>query len=106
MADPLPADEIPSGLDYKGVDDSTAELSSRFKWPEYVVFVLMLVISAGIGIYYGFVSRKKNTTSEFLMASKSMSTFPAAMSLIARYLIRPIYTGLRNYVLTNPRSWV
>jgi len=60
------------------------DLSSRFQWPEYVVFGAMLGISAGIGIFYGCVGGKQKTTSEFLMAGRSMSTFPMAMSLIAR----------------------
>ena len=60
------------------------DLSARFKWPEYVVFGAMLAVSAGIGVFYGCFGGKQKTTSEFLMASRSMGTFPMAMSLIAR----------------------
>lgn len=63
---------------------SLEELSSRFKWPEYIVFAVMLAVSAGIGLFYGCFGKGQKTTSEFLMAGRSMSTFPAAMSLIAR----------------------
>jgi sodium-coupled monocarboxylate transporter 8/12 len=64
--------------------DLDLDLSARFKWPEYLVFGAMLGISAGIGVFYGCFGGKQKTTSEFLMASRSMSTFPMAMSLIAR----------------------
>ncbi len=50
-------------------------------------FILMLAISAGIGIMYGCTGQKQKTTNEFLMAGRSMGTFPVAMSLIARYII-------------------
>ncbi|CAG7836014.1 unnamed protein product [Allacma fusca] len=66
--------------------ESLDDLSSQFKWPEYVVFVLMLLVSAGIGVFYGCFGGKQKTTSEFLMASRSMSTFPMAMSLIASFM--------------------
>lgn len=59
-------------------------LANQFGWEDYLVFSLMLIISAAIGVYYGFFANKKNDTKEFLMAGKSMTTFPIAMSLIAR----------------------
>lgn len=51
---------------------------------DYIVFVLMLCISAGIGVYFGFFSKSKNTTDEYLMGSKQMKTIPIAVSLVAR----------------------
>ena len=58
-------------------------LQKEFRWPDYLVFALLLAISAGIGIFYGFF-RKQESAEEFLMAGRSMGTFPMAMSLIAR----------------------
>ena len=61
-------------------------LDARFGWPDYLVFALMLGLSAAIGVYFGFFEKKEqDDTDEFLMAGKSMGTFPIAMSLIARY---------------------
>lgn len=51
---------------------------------DYIVFVLMLCVSAGIGVYFGFFSKSKNTTEEYLMGSKKMKTIPIAISLVAR----------------------
>jgi hypothetical protein len=63
----------------------TSDLALLFTWVDYLVFGLMLGASAAIGVYYGFFAKKKaDDTEEFLMAGKSMTTFPIAMSLIAR----------------------
>lgn len=52
---------------------------------DYVVFVLMLALSALIGVYFAFFAKQKqNTTMEYLMGGKSMGIFPISMSLIAR----------------------
>lgn len=58
-------------------------MSSKFGWPEYLVFGLMLAISAGIGLFYAYQGRRKNTTGEFLLGGRQMGTFPIAASLMA-----------------------
>uniref|UniRef100_A0A1B6DCF3 Sodium-coupled monocarboxylate transporter 1 n=1 Tax=Clastoptera arizonana TaxID=38151 RepID=A0A1B6DCF3_9HEMI len=57
-----------------------------FNWTDYIVFVIMLGLSALIGAYYGFYKGNQNTVSEYLMGSKKMSIFPIAMSLIASHV--------------------
>jgi len=62
----------------------TDDPQDLFGWEEYVVFALLLLVSTGIGIFYGFFSQgKQKTTAEFLMANRSMSVFPMSMSVIA-----------------------
>lgn len=58
--------------------------SFTFSTVDYIVFFIMLTVSAGIGVYFGFFSKSKNTTDEYLMGSKKMKTLPIAISLIAR----------------------
>ncbi|XP_017784798.1 PREDICTED: sodium-coupled monocarboxylate transporter 1-like [Nicrophorus vespilloides] len=54
---------------------------------DYIVFAAMLLISALIGVYFAFFAKvKQNTTSEYLMGSKTMGIFPISMSLIASYI--------------------
>ncbi|KAM7362744.1 uncharacterized protein ACRADG_013305 [Cochliomyia hominivorax] len=60
--------------------------SFNFGTVDYILFVLMLSISAGVGIYFGFISKLKNTTNEYLMGSKQMRPIPIAISLIASQL--------------------
>ncbi|KAF2886735.1 hypothetical protein ILUMI_19438 [Ignelater luminosus] len=54
-----------------------------FSWIDYTLFVLMFLISAGIGIYYGFFVKQQNTTSAYLLGGKAMNYFTVAMSLSA-----------------------
>lgn len=60
------------------------DLPSLFKWPEYCVFAVVLILSLGIGVFYGFFNNKNKTNEEFLMASRSMSIFPVSLSLVCR----------------------
>lgn len=64
--------------------DLKEELIKRFTWFDYFVFGMMLALSAGIGVFYGCFGKKMKDTKQFLMAGKNMTTFPVAMSLIAR----------------------
>nr|CAD7194225.1 unnamed protein product [Timema douglasi] len=59
---------------------------TRFDWPDYLVLASMLIISSGIGLFYGFFGPKHKTASDFLLGGSSMGTFPMAMSLAARCL--------------------
>ena len=67
---------------------------------DYVVFGLMLLISAGIGIYYSCTGGKQRTTSEYLLGNRSMKTFPIAMSLMASFLSAITLLGVPSEVFT------
>lgn len=63
------------------------ETAHLFSPIDYILFAVMLGLSALIGIYFGFISKKKqNNTTEYLLGGKKMNFFPIAASLIARYL--------------------
>jgi hypothetical protein len=54
---------------------------------DYILFAIMLALSALIGIYFGFFAkRKQNTTSQYLLGGKKMKFFPIAASLIASHV--------------------
>ena len=57
------------------------ELIEKFGWEEYLIFVLMLVISASIGIFFWWKGQKDN--AEFLLGGKSMGVVPVTLSLLA-----------------------
>ena len=66
------------------IEDYSLQLQ-RFAWPDYLLFVMMLMVCVVIGIYFGFVKTKKNSAeSEYLMGGRSMSVVPISLSLIAR----------------------
>ncbi|XP_076652072.1 sodium-coupled monocarboxylate transporter 1 [Halictus rubicundus] len=57
-----------------------------FSWVDYVVLAAMLLISCLIGTFYGFFSKKQETSKDFLLGGSSMGTFPMAMSLAASFI--------------------
>ena len=67
-----------------GLQNETLPKSIHFDFAEYIVFVIMLAMSALIGVYYGWYKGNQNTVSEYMLGGKSMSVFPIAMSLIVR----------------------
>jgi len=52
---------------------------------DYVLFGFVLLISSVIGIYFGFRHRKKMTSSEYLLANKSISWVPIFVSLVVSF---------------------
>ncbi|KAM9312439.1 sodium-coupled monocarboxylate transporter 1 [Gastrophryne carolinensis] len=61
------------------------DIGSFTVW-DYVVFALMLVISAVIGIYYAFAGGGQKTSKDFLMGGRSMTAVPVALSLTASFM--------------------
>ncbi|XP_069485977.1 sodium-coupled monocarboxylate transporter 1-like [Ambystoma mexicanum] len=53
---------------------------------DYLVFALMLVISAVIGVYYAFAGGGQKTSKDFLMGGRSMTAVPVALSLTASFM--------------------
>ncbi|XP_049537294.1 sodium-coupled monocarboxylate transporter 1-like [Anopheles darlingi] len=58
-----------------------------FSWFDYTIFALLLLLSAFIGAYFGFISKiKQNNTKEYLLGGKTMNKFPVSASLIASHI--------------------
>uniref|UniRef100_A0A8D0CAH7 Solute carrier family 5 member 6 n=1 Tax=Salvator merianae TaxID=96440 RepID=A0A8D0CAH7_SALMN len=57
----------------------------KFGVADYTIFVMLLVLSAGIGLYYALTGGKQRTVQEFLLANRSMSFLPVALSLLATF---------------------
>ncbi|XP_071451102.1 sodium-coupled monocarboxylate transporter 1-like [Hetaerina americana] len=74
------------------------DLALRFSWPDYCVFCLMLLLSASIGVYYGFFAKRSVVDYEpgeavrpsmelaHLAGGSGLTPFPVAMSLVASYI--------------------
>lgn len=63
----------------------TMEGRRSFDLIDSIVFIGMLGISALVGVYQGYASRKKeDAVGEYLVGGQKMSIFPISMSLIAR----------------------
>ncbi|XP_077301640.1 sodium-coupled monocarboxylate transporter 1-like [Arctopsyche grandis] len=57
----------------------------KFGWVDYIVFVLMLALSAFVGIYWGFF-KKQTSQQDYLMGGRNMKVFPVSMSLVASFI--------------------
>lgn len=69
------------------IDSHQRPLTNFFTWLDYTLFCLMLLLSALIGVYFGFFAkRKQNNTVQYLLGGKKMKFFPIAASLIASHV--------------------
>lgn len=60
--------------------------SSNFGLTDYTVFIILLLFSSGIGIYYAIKDRNaKKTARQFLTAERSLHWFPVSVSLMASF---------------------
>ncbi|XP_064627909.1 sodium-coupled monocarboxylate transporter 1-like isoform X2 [Lineus longissimus] len=58
----------------------------RFHWADYILFVIVLIVSAAIGVYYGFTGLRQKTTSEFFLGGRNMPFFPVTISILASFI--------------------
>ncbi|XP_046559453.1 sodium-coupled monocarboxylate transporter 1-like isoform X2 [Haliotis rubra] len=60
---------------------------------DYVVFALMLLVSAGIGVFYACWGNRQKTTGEFLMGGRDMKTVPVAISILVSFMSAILILG-------------
>lgn len=58
----------------------------RFSVVDYVVFAVMLLISAFIGVWHACRGGKQNTTEEYLLANRKMKFLPVSISILLSFL--------------------
>ncbi|XP_071598475.1 sodium-dependent multivitamin transporter isoform X1 [Heliangelus exortis] len=52
---------------------------------DYSIFALLLVLSSAIGLFYALSGDRQRTVQEFLLANRTMSFLPVALSLLATF---------------------
>ncbi|XP_028155857.1 sodium-coupled monocarboxylate transporter 1-like isoform X1 [Ostrinia furnacalis] len=57
----------------------------HFTWIDYSVFILMLTVCGGIGVYFGFVKKQKST-QDYLLGGRNMKSVPVCFSLVASFI--------------------
>jgi sodium-coupled monocarboxylate transporter 8/12 len=60
---------------------------------DWLLFAAMLLISAGIGIFYAIKGYKHNTTKEFLMGGRQMQLVPIAISILVSFMSAILILG-------------
>lgn len=63
--------------------DTVRKSMQHFMWIDYVIFVIMLTVCGGIGVYFGFVKKQKST-QDYLLGGRNMTLAPVCFSLVAR----------------------
>ncbi|XP_041051594.1 sodium-coupled monocarboxylate transporter 1 [Carcharodon carcharias] len=59
---------------------------AQFTVWDYVVFIVMLLISASIGIYHAVKARGQQSNSQYLLGGRQLTAVPVAMSLTASFM--------------------
>ena len=60
---------------------------------DYVVFVLLLVFSLGIGVYYAVRGEGQNSTNEYLMGRRRLQLIPVSISMFMSYISAILILG-------------
>ena len=66
---------------------------SDLHWSDYVVFVLFLGCTMGVGVYHGLCAPKTGTTKEFLTANNDLSIWPVALAILSSFLSAILILG-------------
>ena len=53
---------------------------------DYLVFSLVLLVSASIGVFYGCSGGRQKTTAEFFMGDRKMQLIPVSLSMLASFM--------------------
>ncbi|GCB83446.1 hypothetical protein scyTo_0024465, partial [Scyliorhinus torazame] len=73
----------------------------RFSVADYVIFALLLVFSSVIGLFYALSGGRQRTTQEFLLAGRSMTFLPVALSLLATFQSAVAILGVPAEIYTS-----
>ena len=66
------------------------DTNNEFKVWDYLVFAIVLAISASIGVVYGCIRSRQKSTEEFFMAGREMTVRGYTIDL--RKIIKNIYS--------------
>ena len=58
----------------------------RFVVWDYVVFAIMLLLSAGVGMYMACSGGRQRTADEFFLGNRKMTIFPVSMSVVVSFI--------------------
>ncbi|XP_061171731.1 sodium-dependent multivitamin transporter-like [Saccostrea echinata] len=73
---------------------------------DYVVFVLTIVVSLGIGIYQALSGGRQKTTSEYLVGNRRMAVLPVAISLLVSFESSIMMLGTPAEIYRYGIQWV
>ncbi|KAK2187093.1 hypothetical protein NP493_179g01046 [Ridgeia piscesae] len=63
-------------------------------WLDYAIFLALLVVSLGIGVYHGCTGGRQKTTAEFHLANRNLKVIPTLISLLVSYQSAILVLGM------------
>lgn len=57
-----------------------------FQAADYVVFAVMLMISAAVGVYFAWTDRGQSSSGDFLTGGRRLTALPVSLSLTASFM--------------------
>lgn len=81
------------------------EINKFVVW-DYVVFALLFLVCASIGVFFAIKGRKKKTSEEFLVGGKQMSYGPIAFSLTSSFMSAVTVLGTPSEVYRYGAAFV
>ncbi|XP_041479111.1 sodium-coupled monocarboxylate transporter 1-like [Lytechinus variegatus] len=83
------------------------ETARHFAIWDYVIFGVMLLFSAAIGIYFAFSGGRQRTAEEFFLGDRKMGMIPVAMSVVVSFVsaISVIGTPGEIYMYDTMFAW-
>lgn len=85
-------------MNFTTEDDLSLAKKTFFQWPDYIMFSAMLLVSAGIGVYFGCMGTRQKSATEYLFGGRSMSVIPVAVSLVASHVSGVTLLGVPSEV--------
>ncbi|XP_059145999.1 sodium-dependent multivitamin transporter-like [Physella acuta] len=76
-------------------------MKNHFGPVDYVVFAAMLIISMAIGVWFALRGGKQKTQGEYLMANRSLSILPVAISILVSYMSAILILGFPAEMYTQ-----
>lgn len=76
-------------------------VKATFHAVDYIIFTVILAISAGIGILYAWRDRNRQNTNEFLLGGRKMPLLPVTLSVMASFLSSVSVLGIPTEVFYN-----
>lgn len=80
--------------------EGNEESHGGFGVADIIVFSLTLATSAGIGLYFAKVGSRSQSNNEYLMAGRSMSAIPVAISVLASFVSSVAVLGTPDEIYT------
>ncbi|ELU10234.1 hypothetical protein CAPTEDRAFT_175398 [Capitella teleta] len=76
-----------------------------FHWLDYVVFLIIILISISIGIFHGIRRRENKSSLSFFLGNREMQWVPVGLSILVTFQSSILYLGIPAEIYMNGTSY-